>query len=79
MAKNSMPSPSRPLPPGLPLSAAAVRDALAVTLASLANGSLDAAQARALSSCSGMLLRAIQVADLEARLERLEALAEPRV
>ena len=81
MAKTTIPRPSAPVrrkTTQLPDSAQAVCTLLATTLAGLNAGVIDATQARAVSSCAGMLLKAIQVADLELRIQRLETLAEER-
>jgi hypothetical protein len=51
-----------------------VRDLLAATLGDLRSGQIDATRARALSTCAGALLRAIETADLEMRISRLEAM-----
>lgn len=62
----------------VPATARAVRDLLAATLGDLRAGQIDATRARALSTCAAALLRAIETADLEVRISRLEALAEER-
>lgn len=61
-----------------PITAGAVRDLLAATLGDLHAGQIDGTRARALSTCATALLRAIETADLEARIRRLEAVAEER-
>jgi hypothetical protein len=60
----------------MPTTAVAVRDLLAATLGDLRSGQIDATRARALSTCAGALLRAIETADLEVRISRLEAMTE---